>query len=30
MCNGLKVSGADCECGVDWAGGVGAGVVLIG
>ena len=30
MWNGLKASGAGCEGGADWAGGVGAGVVLIG
>ena len=28
MWNGLKASGAGC--GADWAGGVGAGAVLIG
>ena len=30
MWNGLKASGVDCEGGADWAGGVGAGAVLIG
>ena len=28
--NGLKASGAGCEDDVGWAGGAGAGVVLIG
>ena len=28
--NGLKASGAGCEDDVDWAGGAGAGAVLIG
>ena len=30
MWNGLKASGAGCEDGVDWAGGAGAGAILIG
>ena len=28
--NGLKASETDCEGGADWAGGAGAGAVLIG
>ena len=28
--NGLKASGAGCEDDVGWAGGAGAGAVLIG
>ena len=30
MWNGLKASGVGCEDNVDWAGGAGAGAVLIG
>ena len=30
MRNGLKASGAGCEDDVGWAGGAGAGAVLIG
>ena len=30
MRNGLKASGADCRNDVGWAGGAGAGAVLIG
>ena len=26
----MKASGADCEGGADWVGGVDAGIVLIG
>ena len=30
MWNGLKASGAGCEGSKDWAGGAGAGAILIG